>query len=69
MTHVILGQRRGRRACERRNVAKAMDGSVERGWSAGRTGEMSRGDAHGRERRVEADERHVSISVGLVGKM
>jgi hypothetical protein len=69
VTHVQLGQRRGWRACKRRNVAKTTDGGVERGWSAGRTGERSGGDAHRREGRVEADERHVSISVGLVGKM
>ena len=46
-----------------------MDWGVECGWSAGRTSEMSGGDAHRWEGRVEADERHVSISVGLVGKM
>jgi hypothetical protein len=67
-THVQLGQRRSWRACEWRNVAKAMDGGVEGRWSAGRTTEMSGGDAHRREGGIETDDGHVS-GVGLVGEM
>jgi len=37
-----------------------MDGGVVGRWSAGRTAEMSGGDAHGREGGIEADDRQVS---------
>lgn len=68
-THVQLGQGGSRGACEWRNVANVVDGSVESGGSAGRTGKMSGGNAHRREGRIEADGGQVSIGVGLVGEM
>ena len=44
-----------------------MDGGIEGRGSAGRSGKMSRGDAHRREGRI--DDGQVPVNVGLVGEM